>query len=178
MLNSKTMLDRFDLSSVTEVFTGGAPLGAETAHMLLEQYPHWDIRQGYGMTETTSAVSMTSTRDIFPGSSGNLVPTVEARIVSLTDGSEIKECGKSGELYVRGPSVTLGYLNNDKATRETFGTGGDGWLRTGDEAMFVRNPVGEGHEHLFIIDRIKELIKVNVSADILLSAYIRIYNPM
>lgn len=115
------------------------------------------------MTETTSAVSMTSALDIFPGSSGSLAPGVEARIISLSDGSDIDEYGKTGELLIRAPNVTnLGYLNNEKATAETFGSGKDAWLRTGDEAMFVKNPNGDGNEHLFIIDRIKELIKVNV----------------
>ncbi|EED18837.1 AMP dependent ligase, putative [Talaromyces stipitatus ATCC 10500] len=162
ILNNKPFLDRFDLSSVSEVFSGAAPLGVETYRALLKNYPSWYICQGYGMTETTSAVSMTSALDIFPGSSGSLAPGVQARIVSLSDGSDISEYGKAGELLIRAPNVTsLGYLNNEKATVETFGSGKDAWLRTGDEAMFLKNPNGDGNEHLFIIDRIKELIKVN-----------------
>lgn len=62
-----------------------------------------------------------------------------------------------GELVVRGPSIVLGYLNNDKATKETFE---DGWMRTGDEAVIRLSP--KGVEHVFIVDRIKELIKVKV----------------
>jgi long-subunit acyl-CoA synthetase (AMP-forming) len=53
----------------------------------------------------------------------------------------------------------LGYLNNDKANKETFQ---DGYMRTGDEAVFKKGP--NGHEHVFIVDRIKELIKVQVRA--------------
>ncbi|KAL9105955.1 MAG: hypothetical protein Q9227_008948 [Pyrenula ochraceoflavens] len=161
IINSQEKLANFDFSSVTEVFSGAAPLGAETYQTLREQYPSWQIRQAYGMTETATVISATSTHDVFPGSAGSLVPGVEARIVSLAGGTDITECGKAGELLLRSPSVTnLGYLNNEKATRETFGSEGDGWLRTGDEAMFIQNPEGEGHEHLFIVDRIKELIKV------------------
>lgn len=158
------MLDKFDLRSVTEVFSGAAPLGAETYRTLQEQYPDWYIRNGYGMTETATVISVTSTRDIFAGSAGSLLPGVEARLISLADGTDITECGKPGELLLRSPSVTnLGYLNADKATRDTFGKGeGGGWLRTGDEAVFLKNPEGEGNEHLFIVDRIKELIKVKV----------------
>jgi long-subunit acyl-CoA synthetase (AMP-forming) len=63
-----------------------------------------------------------------------------------------------GELWVKGPAVTLGYLNNQKATEETFV---DGYLRTGDEAVIRKHPKS-GHEHVFIVDRLKELIKVNV----------------
>ena len=167
IINSKHVLDKFDLSSVTEIFSGAAPLGAETYRTLLEQYPSWYIRQAYGMTETATVISATSTRDTFPGSAGSLVPGVEARIISLTDGTDITEHGKAGELLLRSPSVTnLGYLNNDKATQEVFGMEGDGWLRTGDEATFLPNPEGDGHEHLFIVDRIKELIKVKVRTSI------------
>ena len=48
MANNKQVLDKFDLSSVNAIFTGAAPLGAETADQLQKQYPSWKIRQGYG----------------------------------------------------------------------------------------------------------------------------------
>lgn len=73
------------------------------------------------------------------------------------EGKEITSYDTPGELLVRSPSVVLGYLNNDKANKETFE---DGWMRTGDEAVFRAGP--KGTEHLFIVDRIKELIKVKV----------------
>ena len=59
---------------------------------------------------------------------------------------------------VKSPSVVLGYLNNPQANKETFQ---DGWMRTGDEAVVRKSP--QGNEHIFIVDRIKELIKVKVS---------------
>ncbi|KAH8656348.1 hypothetical protein BGZ61DRAFT_466857 [Ilyonectria robusta] len=67
---------------------------------------------------------------------------------------------QKGELWVKSPSLVLGYLGNDAADKETFVTDGNGdrWLRTGDEAMIKKAP--SGHDHLFIVDRIKELIKV------------------
>jgi long-subunit acyl-CoA synthetase (AMP-forming) len=166
MINFKQMLNKFDLSSVTQVLTGAAPLGAETYVALSELYPSWHLSQGYGLTETTSAVSLTSTRYPFPGSPGQ-----EARLISLRDGSDITKCGEAGELLVRSPSVTsLGYLHDDKATQETFRALDGGWMRTGDEAMFVRNTnSADGEEHLFIIDRIKELIKVNVRISVCLT---------
>lgn len=73
------------------------------------------------------------------------------------EGQEITAYDTPGELVVRSPSVVLGYLNNDKATKETFE---DGWMRTGDEAVVRKGP--KGTEHIFIVDRIKELIKVKV----------------
>jgi acyl-CoA synthetase (AMP-forming)/AMP-acid ligase II len=76
------------------------------------------------------------------------------------DGKEITGYDEPGELLVKGPAVVLGYLNNDKANRETFITdaNGDRWLCTGDEAVIRKSPAG--NEHVFIVDRIKELIKV------------------
>ena len=48
MVKNKTACSKFDLSSVTSIFSGAAPLGAETAEDLQEQYPSLTIRQGYG----------------------------------------------------------------------------------------------------------------------------------
>ncbi|TQB72750.1 hypothetical protein MPDQ_006466 [Monascus purpureus] len=151
---------RINVFSVTEIFTGAAPLEASTCHMLLKQYPSWKIRQAYGLTESATVVSATSADDIVLGTSGSLLPGIQARLISLSTGADITDHNTPGELLVRSPSVTvLGYLGNPTATAETFGTPGDEWLRTGDEAMFVRNGP-EGHSHLVIVDRIKELIKV------------------
>lgn len=69
-----------------------------------------------------------------------------------------------GELVVRSPSVVLGYLNNETATKETFE---DGWMRTGDEAVVRLSP--KNVEHIFIVDRIKELIKVKVCSPLFFS---------
>lgn len=85
-----------------------------------------------------------------------MLPGVEGRIVT-PDGEEVTAYNTPGELIVRAPSVVLGYLNNEKATKETFE---DGWMRTGDEVIMSRSP--KGIEHITIVDRIKELIKVKV----------------
>ena len=177
MVKNKPLLDRFDLSSVRAIFTGAAPLGAETAEELQSQHPSWKIRQGYGkiglaasaflslrsltllvgLTETAVCISSTPYHDVFLGSSGSLLPSVQAKIVSI-DGKEITEYDQPGELVLKSPSVVLGYLNNPQANKETFQ---DGWMRTGDEAVVRKSP--QGNEHIFIVDRIKELIKVKVS---------------
>lgn len=113
-----------------------------------------------GLTETSTVVTMTAPDDIWFGSSGSILPGIECRIVD-PEGNEITEYGKEGELIVKSPAVTLGYLNNEKATRETFS---DGWMRTGDVAVVKKSK--KGHEHVFIVDRIKELIKVKVRAPV------------
>ena len=79
------------------------------------------------------------------------------------DGKGLTGHDQPGELLVKSPAVVLGYLNNPEANKEAFVTdkNGDRWLRTGDEVVFRKS--ANGHEHLFIVDRIKELIKVKVS---------------
>lgn len=109
-----------------------------------------------GLTETCTVVCATSPQDVWLGSSGSLLPGYEARIMS-PDGKELTGYDQPGELVVRSPTVVLGYLNNEKANKETFE---DGWMRTGDEAVIRLSP--NNTEHIFIVDRIKELIKVKV----------------
>lgn len=109
-----------------------------------------------GMTETSTVVLSTAADDIWFGSSGSILPSVEAKILSI-EGVEITGYDQPGELVIKSPSTVLGYLNNEAATKETFQ---DGWVRTGDEAVVRVGP--KGTEHVFIVDRIKELIKVKV----------------
>ena len=156
MLKNESLMKQYDLSSVRQIITGAAPLGLETAEDLHRIQPTWQILQAYGMTETTAVATHTSPHDIFFGSAGCLLPLLQARIVD-PDGNDINEYDKPGELLLSGPTIVLGYLDNEEANKETFQ---NGWLRTGDEAVVRESPKGE--DHIFVVDRIKELIKVKV----------------
>jgi len=158
MVKNRELCSKFDLSSVRMIFTGAAPLGQETAEELSAQYPPWKVRQGYGLTETCTVVSSTTPQDIWFGSSGCLLPGTVAKVMSI-EGNEITGYGQRGELLVKSPAVVLGYLKNEKATKETFVDMPEGrFMRTGDEVEFRVSP--KGNEHVWIVDRIKELIKV------------------
>jgi acyl-CoA synthetase (AMP-forming)/AMP-acid ligase II len=141
-----------DFSKVKLVISGAAPLDAELSGRA-EARIGVPIRQGYGMTEL-SPVSHKSrlarVEDTPPGSVGALIPNTEARLVDPGTGEDVAE-DEEGELWVRGPQVMTGYLNNPDATRETLVQ--DGWLRTGDIARI--DPQG----FTYIVDRLKELIK-------------------
>lgn len=142
------------------LYTGAAPLGSETVAELLKIYPAWHVGQGYGMTETATGITSTMETDAMPGTSGCLIPGTRAKIIDA-EGNEVTEHEKTGELLYQGPSVTIGYLNNEKATAETFVWDKDGrWIRTGDEVLVRVSP--KGNEHFVIVDRMKELIKVKV----------------
>ncbi|KAK4137083.1 acetyl-CoA synthetase-like protein [Trichocladium antarcticum] len=158
MLNSKDVLKKYDLSSVRCLFTGAAPLGKETAEELQRVFPKLHVGQGYGLTESSTVVCATSEHDICTGTSGSLMPGTRIKVIG-PDGKEITAYGERGELLAQGPSITLGYLNNEMATAEAFIWDEDGrWLRTGDEVIVTLAP--SGYEHITIVDRLKELIKV------------------
>ncbi|XEV06024.1 hypothetical protein FSHL1_011311 [Fusarium sambucinum] len=158
ILRSKDICAKYDLSSVKFVYCGAAPLGEETIRDMSSLYPDWIIAQAYGMTETATVVTSSSEDDVYTKGSGSLLPGTKAKIIDQ-EGKEITEHNQPGELLVQAPSVVLGYLNNEKATSETFVHHQDGrWIRTGDEAIVTLAP--SGYEHVVIVDRIKELIKV------------------
>lgn len=160
MAKNPQILEKFDLSSVKTICTGAAPLGKEIAEDLNRQFPSWVVRQGYGLTETCTVVSSTSPSDIWFGSSGCLIPGYEAKVMSV-EGNEITGYNQPGELLVKSPSLVLGYLKNENATQETFVDLPEGrFMRTGDEVEIRKSP--SGNEHIWVVDRIKELIKVKV----------------
>lgn len=145
----------FDLPSVQRIYCGAAPLSEELSSQIRKRYPGVLLGQGYGMTESATVIS-SHPKDVYDGSSGCIVPGLDIRIVG-SDGNDVTEPNKRGELLVKGPNVTLGYYKNEKATRETFA---DGWLRTGDEVELRLHPRTKD-AHLFVVDRVKELIKVS-----------------
>lgn len=113
------------------------------------------------MTETCVCVTVPSEHDIVPRAAGSLLPEIAVKLLG-EDGKEITGHDQPGEIYVRSPSVVLGYLCNDKANSETFISDDEGrWIRTGDIGLMTK--VSSGNEQLVIVDRIKEMIKVMVS---------------
>ena len=70
--------------------------------------------------------------DVPKGSVGYAIPNTECRLIDPETGEDAAE-GERGELWIRGPQVMKGYLNNDEATADTIDA--DGWLHTGDVAV-------------------------------------------
>ena len=79
------------------------------------------------MTETATVVCSSSEDDVFTKSSGSLFSGTKAKIID-PEGKEITQYDQPGELLVQAPSVVLGYLNNEKATAETFVHQIDGYI--------------------------------------------------
>jgi len=138
------------LTSVHTVLVGAAPVGPALIEQALLKGPHIKFREGYGMSELSPVVCVTKKNKIIPGSTGNLIPNTKMKVVDLSSGEALGiEC--TGELCFQGPQVMPGYLNNPKATNETII---DGWLHSGDIGYYDKDG------NVFIVDRLKELIKV------------------
>jgi 4-coumarate--CoA ligase len=148
-LAKQPIVSNYDLSSLRIVMSGAAPLGAELAAEASERIGA-SVIQGYGMTELSPVTHVCPVGDSRPGSIGVLLPNCEARLVDPDTGDDVSS-GSPGELWLRGPMVMKGYLNNEEATTATIDD--DDWLHTGDIAEV------DGDGHFKIVDRVKELIK-------------------
>jgi 4-coumarate--CoA ligase len=139
----------YDLSSLRQVFSGAAPLGADVALEAAERIDT-EVVQGYGLTELSPVTHATPPGGFKPGSIGVTIANTETRIVDPETGADLGR-DEDGELWIRGPQVMLGYLNNPEATTEMIDE--EGWLRTGDIGKV------DDDDHFYIVDRLKELIK-------------------
>jgi len=115
--------------------SGGAPLPTPVARVFIGL--GLNLIQGYGLTETSPILTANPTDDNDPASVGVALRGLELKI------------GASDELLARGPSIMLGYWNNEEATRQVIDA--DGWFHTGDKARIERN-------HIYITGRLKEII--------------------
>jgi acyl-CoA synthetase (AMP-forming)/AMP-acid ligase II len=145
------LVDKFDLSSVSLVFSGAAPLDDNLAQACARRL-NCKVNQGYGMTEASPATHLVSDDIEWTkvGSIGPVVPGTECKVVDVVSGAELGP-GVDGEILIRGPQVMKGYLNNPAATAQILDK--DGWLHTGD--IGHADPDGD----FYVVDRVKELIK-------------------
>ncbi|KXS20442.1 acetyl-CoA synthetase-like protein [Gonapodya prolifera JEL478] len=152
-LAQSPLVDKYDLTAVRCIYSAAAPLPWESVVQLQKRktLKNWHLVQGWGMTESCVAVTNSPMPGNRESSVGIILPSQEVKLVD-PDTGRVVGVGEEGELLVRGPNITLGYLNNAKATAETYDA--DGFLHTGDIGVF------EPDGHLQIKDRIKELIKV------------------
>ena len=137
------------LDSLTNVNSGAAPL-SQPFKLGFEKKFGVDVANGYGMTETTAAISR-APKNQKPGSVGMRLPYSSIRIAHLEGTAVVKDCelGESGVVLVKGPQVFNGYkseLDNASAWVE------DGWFNTGDLGYL------DSDGYLFLSGRAKDLI--------------------
>jgi len=142
-------VDGRDLSKLRMIFSGAAPLGGDLAEACASRLG-CRVFQGYGLTETSPVTHMADPAQPKPGSVGFPLPNTECRIADLESGATL-DAGERGEVCIRGPQTMKGYLDRPDATAAMID--GESWLHTGDIGYV------DADGHLFIVDRLKELIK-------------------
>ncbi len=139
--------DKYDLSSLDQVLTGGGPVTRDIAEGFKNRFGV-TVLQGYGLAEGTAGYTYTRVDMPFKeGSCGIPLPGVEMKIIA-DDGAEAP-VGQPGEIVARSSYNMKGYWNNRAATGKTLK---DGWLHTGDIGKFDEDG------YLYIIDRVKDMI--------------------
>jgi acyl-CoA synthetase (AMP-forming)/AMP-acid ligase II len=142
---------RHDLSSVTQLGSGGAPLPPELLERMRDAFPNAraSVAIGYGLTESTALATINGAAELVarPDSVGRPLPTIDVEIRDA-DGKALPE-GAEGEIFLRGPLVMREYWRRPAETAETILPGR--WLRTGDVGRLQ-------DDYLYINARRRDLI--------------------
>jgi long-chain acyl-CoA synthetase len=134
------------IPSVRYSFSAAASMAAEVVREWKAR-TGLDIHESYGMTESASMVTFNHYYRHVIGSVGTPVSLVEVQIRD-GEGNEL-ERGQPGEICIRGPNITKGYLNNPEETKSAFW--GD-WFRSGDVGVLDEDG------YLYVVDRLKDMI--------------------
>ena len=137
-------------ATVRLALTGAAKMPEEAMRRLQQRFG-LQIAEGYGLTEASPVVTSSAGMPVKIGSVGKVLEGVEVRLVDENGDDALQ--GDSGEIWVKGPNVFMGYLNEPDQTARVLTK--DGWLRTGDIATV------DDEGYLYLVDRAKDLIIVS-----------------
>jgi long-chain acyl-CoA synthetase len=137
-------------ATVRLALTGAAKMPEEAIRRLNDQFGI-QLAEGYGLTEASPVVTSSAGLPIRVGSVGKVLDGITVRLVDEVGDDVLR--GDTGEIWVKGPNVFQGYLDDPQQTARVLTT--DGWLRTGDVAMT------DDEGYLYLVDRAKDLIIVS-----------------
>ncbi|MBR5559435.1 MAG: AMP-binding protein [Oscillospiraceae bacterium] len=130
-------MEKADLSCLKGVFSGGDSLSprlkARLDQFLKDRNAAVQVREGYGTTETVTACCLTPEQVYRQGSIGLPFADNYIKIIDPNTQNELP-CGETGEIWMAGPTVMLGYLHHPEETARTLIDRSDSrkWVRTGD----------------------------------------------
>jgi fatty-acyl-CoA synthase len=126
----------FDLKSLRTGIMSGAPCPLPLMEKVTTLMGIPEICIGYGQTEASPLITLTSVDDpteVRVGTVGHPIEGLEVKLVDPATGADVADsCGQPGELWARGHCVMAGYYNNPDATARAVDV--EGWLHTGDLA--------------------------------------------
>ena len=137
-------------ANVRLALTGAAKMPEEAMRRLHERFG-LTLLEGYGLTEASPVVTSSAGMEVRVGSVGKVLDGIQVRLID-EEGNDALQ-GDAGEIWVKGPNVFQGYLNEPEATARVLTP--DGWLRTGDIAVV------DDDGYLYLVDRAKDLIIVS-----------------
>jgi len=138
-----------DFKTINLIISGAEPLPATVRESFYARFGK-RLSEGYGLTETSPAVTFNNNKEWREGSVGKPLPGAEIRITG-DDGQPVP-VGQTGDLFVRGPMLMKGYYNLPDVTKDAITP--DGFFKTGDVGRF------DDDGFLYITGRKKELIIV------------------
>jgi len=138
-------LEKADLSELTAISSGAAPLAEEVRREFEARVPTAAVYEGYGCTEAATFISANPRDDRRLGSVGLPVPGCEVTIQD--DAGQVLPPGQDGEICVRSPGVMAGYWHTEDSSVLA-----GGWLHTGDIGHL------DADGYLYVVDRKKDLI--------------------
>lgn len=150
MLLRSPLLEKYDLSSLKAVSVGGSTTPPELAAEARAKLKLYALGQGYGLTESFGAGTFTLGHNLGIDCIGTPSLLSKLKVVDIDTGKKLGP-GEQGELCIKSPCCSIGYLNNPGATADLYDE--DGFLRTGDMGYYDKEGL------FYITDRVKDLIK-------------------
>jgi len=133
-----------DMSGLKFIVCGAEKVRGETHDLILDRFGPIPVLEGYGATEASPVIAVNTPLDNRRGTVGGLVPGVETRL------ERVEGIKRGGRLFVRGPNVMAGYLNEGGALEPPV----DGWYDTGDVVEISAD------NWITILGRVKRFAKI------------------
>jgi len=137
-------------ANVRLALTGAAKMPEEAMRRLQQRFG-LTLLEGYGLTEASPVVTSSAGMEVKIGSVGKVLDGIQVRLVDEVGDDALR--GDAGEVWVKGPNVFHGYLNEPEATARVLTA--DGWLRTGDIAVV------DDDGYMYLVNRAKDMIIVS-----------------
>ncbi|RZC41434.1 AMP-binding domain containing protein, partial [Asbolus verrucosus] len=144
------LVEKYDVSSIQDIVCGGALVPKELEKMVEERLKVKSVRQAFGMTEASGAITILPKNVKKYGTAGKVTVSFKIKVCDVESGKALPP-NQIGELRMFGDGVMKGYLGNDEESKTAFDE--EGFLRSGDLGYYDE----EGF--FYIVDRLKEIIK-------------------